>query len=483
MRAVTALLALLLTTTAGLAHADEPTVRTHHIWRAGAAPQAYEAEAGRLDLPAADGRTVRARMFFVAYRPSGGAASRPVMFVWNGGPGAPTTTLHYRSIGPVRVEDGRVVDNADSVLAVTDLVFVDAVGTGFSRVTDPRFEPEFYNTLGDVEAFATFVRLWRVKFGRTMSRVVLLGESFGAPRAAGVAARLLASGDRVDAVALVSGGLGLGRAALPPALDAALRLPEWAVIAGVHGKGLVAAGRPAAEVFAEVRAWATDVYTPALTRLPALPDDERTAIAERLARYTGLPPAAIDRTSLVVTPRQFRTELLRDRGLSLPIFDLRRTSPVRDSADDERAMERHLRTALRYSPAIAYVGFESAPAADAGPSVNERWDYFAPGTAEAERQAAIADAVRVGGGPPGVSEPWIRQALEANPRLRVLVATGRYDAGQCLQIAETVRRQEPAVAGAYTAACYEGGHMMYLDAPARAAFAADVVSLVRGPGR
>jgi hypothetical protein len=294
-----------------------------------------------------------------------------------------------------------------------------------------------------------------------------------------VEARLLEQGERVDAAVLVSGGLGLGRAALPASLDTALRVPEWATIAMRHGKGEATSGRAPAAVFAEARAWATDTYAPALDRIRALADDERSAIATTLARYTGLPLSAIDRASLVVTPRQFRTELLRDRSQTLPIFDLRRTSPVAFAPEDEAAMVRHLRETLRYATPLDYAGLDSSPSGT-GPSVNERWDYFAPDTSEADRKAAIAEAARVGGGPPGVSEPWIRQAFARQPRLRVVVATGRFDAGQCLQIAETVRRLEPPLRDAYTARCYEGGHMMYLDDDARVAFAADLTALVRG---
>lgn len=457
--------------------ADEPPVRSSHEWRVGGQTLRYEATAGRLDLTADDGRTVRGHMFFVAYRPVDGAATRPVTFVWNGGPGAPSTTLHFTSIGPTRVVDGRVIDNPQSILAATDLVFVDAVGTGFSRAAAPSFEPGFYNTLGDIEAFASFVREWRRQFAAASAPVVLLGESFGAPRAAGVAARLLAQGERVDAAVLVSGGLGLGRAALPASLEVALRVPEWAAIAMRHGKGMAASGRSADAVSAEARAWAIDTYAPALERIGDLSDDARATIADRLASYVGLPASVVDRKSLVVTPRQFRTELLRDRGQTLPIFDLRRTSPVTFTPAHEAAMVRQLREGLRYQTALDYAGLDSTPAT--GPSVNERWDYFAPNTSDDERKAAIAEAVRVGGGPPGVSEPWIPQAFARNPKLRVRVATGRYDAGQCLQIAETVRRLDPPLRDAYTATCYEGGHMMYLDDDARVAFAGDLTALVR----
>lgn len=468
---------------AAAAGGAEPVVRTTHVWRQGDATLAYTAEAGRLDLTGPDGREVRARMFFVAYRASAPGQARPVTFVWNGGPGAPSATLHFASIGPTRVVGGRIVDNEQSILSVTDLVFVDAIGTGFSRAAEPRFEPEFYNTLGDIEAFASFVRLWRSRFASPRAPTVLLGESFGAPRAAAVAERLLAMGEPVDAVSLASGGLGLGRAALPAEWEAAVRLPEWAGVAMLHGKGLVGSGRSPDDVRAEVLDWASTVYVGALGRVSALSAEERSAIAETLARYSGLAVAVIDRTSLVITPRQFRTELLRDRGQALPIFDLRRTTPVAFAPEDDAAMERHLRTTLRYETPLEYVGLapdRTAPSTAGAPpvSVNERWDYFAPGSSAAEREAAIAEAVRVGGGPPGVSEPWIRRAFALNPRLRVHVATGHNDAGQCLQIAETVRRLESPLREAYTTACYEGGHMMYLDAGARVAFARDLTALV-----
>lgn len=454
------------------AHA-EPVVRTGHRLRLASGVLDYRAEAGRIDIETPGTGAVHARMFFVAYRVATRGRTRPVTFLWNGGPGAPSATLHFTSIGPRRLEGGRLVDNADTLLPVTDLVFVDAVGTGFSRVTAERFAPEFYNTLGDVEAFAAFVRQWRRQFDATRAPVVLVGESFGAARAAGVAQRLLSTGERVDAVSLVSGGLGLGPAALPAALANALRVPEWAAIAMRHGKGLAGTGVDVATMHAEALRWATEVYAPALARVGELRESERTAIADALARYTGIAATLVDRASLVVTPRLFRTELLRDRGQTLPLFDLRRTAPIDVTPAEAALFDGHLRRDLRYATALSYAGLAS----DSG--VNERWDYFAPGTSERDRKAAVAEAVRVGGGPPGVSEPWIRQGFALNPRLRVHVATGRFDAGQCLQIAETIRRLESPLRQAYTAACYDGGHMMYLDDGARVAFAADLTALIR----
>lgn len=111
--------------------------------------------------------------------------------------------------------------------------------------------------------------------------------------------------------------------------------------------------------------------------------------------------------------------------------------------------------------------------------MNDRWDYFAPGTPQDVRTAALAEATRVGGGPPGVSEPWLRDAFALNPALRVHVATGRYDAGQCLAIEAAVRRIPPPLGAAYTERCYEGGHMMYLDPEARVALSADLLRLIR----
>lgn len=465
-----------------------PLVTTEHQILLDGKPFTYTAQAGRVPIADTETEEVHGYMFFVAYRAKGDGPPRPVTFLWNGGPGSPTSLLHFESIGPKRLQDGRLVDNQQTILPVTDLVFVDAIGTGFSRVTKEEYAREFYNTLGDIASFTEFVRAWRLLFDSAESPIFLAGESWGSHRAAGVAEGLAERGIMVGGIALISGGLGID-SNLPSGLATALRIPEWAAIALYHGKGATDLGGDTAVVKPAARAWATGTYAPALARVTTLNDAQRDSIARELSHFTGIPADVIDRKTLVITPRQFRTELLRDRGETLPNFDLRRTTPITSTPEEEETESDYLRRVIRFRTALVYVGVEGEladgyyPTGLASPdvvprSVGMRWDYFRPGTSQEEREAQTAEAIRRGGGPPGFSLPWTREALDLNPKMKVLVATGRYDSGSCLVIQEMVQRIEAPYQGAFTSRCYNGGHMMYLDPDARVAFSADLEALI-----
>jgi len=467
---------------------SEPVVRTQHQIVVGGKQLSYVAEAGRIDIATSETEEVHGRMFYVAYRvPS--QTPRPVTFMWNGGPGSASATLHFESVGPKRIENGKLVDNQETILAVTDLVFVDAIGTGFSRVTKSEYEQEFYNTLGDIAAFTEFVRAWRLLNDALDAPIFVAGESFGSNRAAGVAEGLAKRRINVTGAVLISGGLGLDPV-LPRDLSAALRVPEWAAIALYHKKGPTDLGTDTAAVKRAARTWATETYSPALQRVASLTDAERDQIIKDLSHFTGIPADKINRQTLVITLRDFRTELLKDRGQTLPLFDMRRTTPVGNTGDDVTAMERYLRRDLKYRTTLPYVGLGAelssaySPTGVASPdrvprAVNARWDYFAPGTSAEERAAATAEAVRGGGGPPGITLPWTERAFAINPKMKVLVASGFWDSGSCLANQETARRIKQPLQAAFTFRCYAGGHMMYKDADARIQFSKDLRALIQ----
>jgi carboxypeptidase C (cathepsin A) len=453
------------------------------------------AEAGRVDIASSETEEVHGRMFYVAYRVPTQGAPRPVTFMWNGGPGSASATLHFESVGPKRIENGKLVDNQETILGVTDLVFVDAIGTGFSRVAKSEYEQEFYNTLGDIAAFTEFVRAWRLLNDAADAPLFVAGESFGSNRAAGVAEGLAKRRINVNGVVLISGGLGL-EPVLPRELSAALRVPEWAAIALYHKKGATdlggrgGGGTDTTAVKRAARAWATETYVPALQRAASLTDAERDAIIKELSHFTGIPADKINRQTLVITQRDFRTELLRDRGQTLPLFDMRRTTPVGNTGDDVAAMDRYLRRDLKYRTSLPYVGLGAELASGYSPTgvaspdrvpraVNGRWEYFAPGTSPEERAAATAEAVRSGGGPPGITLPWTERAFALNPKMKVLVASGFWDSGSCLANQETVRRIKEPLQAAFTFRCYAGGHMMYKDADARVQFSKDLRALIQ----
>lgn len=450
--------------------ADEPISVTQHHYSAGGVSLAYRAETGR--LPILDPATGKAagEIFFVAYRvPS--KAPRPVTFIWNGGPGSPATLLHFEAFGPRRIEGGRFVDNPASLLAASDLVFVDPVGTGFSRAATPAAAKDFYSVTGDLSATAAFIERWRDRFGAPTSPIYLAGESYGVWRSAGTAELLEKRGVRVAGVVLISGGVAVGDST-PRPLATALRIPNRTAAALFHGRLDPSLGTDRAAAVKAAEAWARDVYAPALARVDALSTAERDQVAADLARYTGYPLAGIDRKTLTVSPRQYLSSLLKDQGKTLNTFDMRVTGADRDEESRKLTLD-YFRKDLGYRTDLKYVGLEAQTPDDDPKPVNARWAYNS-----GEITPEVMARAQAGEGPPG-GQPWTARAMALDPKLRVLVAAGLYDSlNSCAGNRELQARLDPAIAGRFRFGCYLGGHMMYRDAEARAQLSRDVRAFV-----
>lgn len=471
----------------GAARADEPVAVTQQQMRAGGTALAYATEVGR--IPIADVATGEPHGFmgYIAYRiPSKDGTPRPLTFVWNGGPGSNSTTLHFEVVGPYRGEGTALVANAETWLAFTDLVFVDPIGTGFSRPAKAEYAEEFYGTVGDVASVTEFVRAWRIAHQAEAAPTWLAGESWGAGRAASVAHGLLARGSAVEGLILISGGSGLRDVGPPRALATALRAADWAQAALAHGKlGVGLPGDPEALRLA-AEAWARETYAPALERIEQLSPAERDQVAAELSGFIGLPAEAIDRATLTVSPRQYREGLLKDQGKTLYVFDLRRTDS--GDGDFDPAILRYIRHDLNYPSPLPYVGLEPwavgyAPGGQFPASVGERWNYATAPVTEAEMQAAIAKAIKEGGGPPqlGPPLPGTAEAVALDPSLKVLVAAGWHDSlNSCAANREIEARLTGPVGQAVSFRCYVGGHMFYRDQPSRLAFSRDVRALIEG---
>jgi carboxypeptidase C (cathepsin A) len=478
--------------------ADETPIVTRHEVRLGGRELAYDAEVGRIAIRDVETGKPHGYLFYTAYRalprtsyqPDVGAhrgdgTERPVMFLWNGGPGAPSAWLHFYIAGPKLLQGEQLVDNPDTWLAATDLVMVDPIGTGFSRPTRRVYEREFYGTLGDVASVAEFIRCWLILHEAVGAPVFLAGESWGAGRAANVAYALDKRGIKVDGLVLISGGFGLDEHYGSPSLLQALAVVDMASTALYWHRSAADLGEDPAGVRRAAEKWVHDAYAPALAHLDALTSPERAAVAAQLARFTGIPVARIDRRTLVITPRQFRTELLQSEGKVLYLLDGRQTRPPSD--EGAPAMLHYLRDDLGYRTDLPYLGVEDltqgfAPSGLYPKSVGEQWNYAtAPVTAE-QVKAAIAAAVASGAGPPqlGPPLPGTRQDLALNPRLKVLVAVGMYDPyDQCARGRATEHALPPELHRAITFKCYAGGHEMYLGSPSiRAELTRDVLTLI-----
>jgi carboxypeptidase C (cathepsin A) len=437
----------------------------------------YVAEAGTVAIRDDKSGEAHGHMFFTAYRvPTSG--TRPVMFLWNGGPGANSAALHFEAFGPKRISGAALSDNDATLLTTTDLVFVDPIGTGFSRSAKSAYDSAFYSTLGDFIATETFIRTWLAERHAENAPIYLVGESFGVWRAAGVAEALERDHRPVAGIVLISGGAGVGNDRIPRPLSIALRTPNRAATALFYGKLPVDIGTEVGPVVDAATAWAKTRYAPALAQLDALTDAQRDAIAHELARFTGLKPDQIDRHTLAVSPRAYLGALLKDQGKTLNTFDMRRTS---EPAGDVQTILSYFHHDLGYNTTLAYAGLDatagasSDPTAPAPGAINRNWNYNSgPITPE------VMAAAQAGEGPPG-SQPWALNAIALDPKLRILVAAGLYDSLNSCAANDVLRAAlDPAFAGNFTMKCYSGGHMMYRDDLARAQLSADVKAFVSG---
>ncbi|MFZ3263909.1 MAG: hypothetical protein WA172_07905 [Terriglobales bacterium] len=467
---------------------NEPVLTQHEAQIAGKLLK-YTAEAGRIAIRDVETAEPHGYMFYTAYRVPPSGAPRPVTFVWNGGPGADSSLLHFSVAGPKLAEGSRLADNPDSWLPATDLVLVDPIGTGFSRPAKAEYGAEFYSTVGDVDSVTEFIRAWRLLHGAEDAPIFLAGESWGAGRAAHVGFGLEKRGITVRGLVLISGGWALNKNYVSPELQAAIPIVDMASTVLFYGKTAPDLGKNLAEVRQAAEKWVREIYAPALSRIDKLSDAERAAIVAQLSRFTGLPKGQINPKTLTISPRQFRTGLLKDQNAKGPnkepyIFDMRRTTPPGNG--DAPAILHYFRHDLGYRTSLPYIGLEEieqgfAPDGTYPEPVNARWNYATAKLTPEEVKAAMEEASRKGDGPPrlGPPLPGTEDALALNPRMKVLVAAGLYDSFLPCAIGAEIERNLPSnLHQAITFKCYVGGHAMYKDAATRAEFSRDVKALI-----
>src|SRR6201997_1929953 len=288
-----------------------------------------------------------ARMFYVAYfKKDAKPEERPLTFFYNGGPGSSTVWLHMGSLGPKHVVTSgdqhlpaapyRLVDNAYSLLDVSDLVFIDMPGTGFGRLMGKDAEKAFWGVDEDANAFARFIARFITKFNRWNSPKYIFGESYGTTRSA-VLADILENNKSIDinGVILLSQIFNfttdIDAANANPGVDLPyeLALPTFAATAWYHKK--VSPQPPALEPFLkEVEDFATGPYAHALALGTDISDEEKQAVAEKLHGYIGLPVAYLLKANLRVNGGEFEKMLLDDQNLTTGRLDTRFTGPHMD---------------------------------------------------------------------------------------------------------------------------------------------------------
>ena len=293
-----------------------------------------------------------ASMFYVAYFKSDSkGAPRPLTFLYNGGPGSSTVWLHMGAFGPKRVITSNdshtpaapysIVNNEYSLLDVSDLVFVDAPGTGFSRISGKDREKAFYGVDQDAQAFADFITQFLGKYGRWNSPKYMFGESYGTTRAA-VLANVLETERDVDfnGVILLSQILNFSfsadRAEANPGVELPyqLVLPTYAASAWYHHK-LPGAPKELAALLTEVEHFSMTDYAQALEAGPTLAPEQRHAIVAKLHEYTGLPAEYIEKANLRITPGEFEKTLQDDTDTTTGRLDTRFSGPTLDPLSKE----------------------------------------------------------------------------------------------------------------------------------------------------
>lgn len=456
-----------------------PPVETQHEIVINGKALAYTAAAGMLPLHDRAKDEAIAGVFFTAYTRNdvSNSAERPLVFVFNGGPGSASVWLHLGAIGPKRVkmqEQGwmpappfRLEDNAHTWLDQADLVFIDPVGTGYSRAVEIGKDKEFWSLEKDLESVGEFIRLYLTRYRRWHSPLFLAGESYGTTRAAGLAGYLFDKGIAFNGIVLISTVLNFQTLEFEQGNDLpfALFLPTYTATAWYH-KRLPAdlQEQALADVLQEVEAWAETEYTVALAKGDRLSADERQALAEKLARYTGLDPRFIDHTRLRVRDRHFFKELLRDQWRTVGRLDSRFTgidrSNVAETIEHDPAMSAIMPpyTAMFNQYVREELGYESDDTYEIlSFDVNRTWEW--------DR-----------GKFPDTSEP-LRSAMAKNPFMKVFVGAGYYDlATPHFGAQYTLSHMEidPALKDNVQIAYYEAGHMFYVDVASLAKFTQDV---------
>ena len=449
---------------------EEAPVVTHHETRVSGKSLKYTVTTGMMPIRDAKGDT-EAHIFFMAYSLDGVSdpSRRPLMFSFNGGPGSASVWLHLGAVGPKRVvmlatgempaPPFHLVDNEYTWLDQTDLVFIDPVGTGYSRATKPELSRKFWNLRGDIESVGEFIRMYLTRYERWTSPLFLVGESYGTTRAAGLSGYLIDRGIAFNGIVLVSSILNFQTASFGKGNDLpyVLYLPSYAATAWYHHKLSSDLQGDLQKLLKETEAWTETGYAEALAKGDRLTPSERQATIERLARYTGLDPRFIDNSNLRVPIFHFTKELLRDQKRTVGRLDSR-FKGVDESAATETP---------EYDPSLAAIRppytttFNQYVRAELGYKTDLEYYILGEGITSPWEWGPS----RSHQGFPDTSDD-LRSAFAKNPYMKLYVASGYFDLATPYFATEytlTHLGLDPKLRGNIRTGEYEAGHMVYLE--------------------
>jgi carboxypeptidase C (cathepsin A) len=460
---------------------DETPVVTHHELHVGDKTLHYTATVAQMPIKNSAGDT-EAHIFYMAYTlDDADHSKRPLTFAFNGGPGAASLWVHMGAMGPRRVKltdtgdmpapPFELVDNDQTWLGQTDLIFIDPVGTGYSRANSTAIARRMNGVQGDLQSVAEFMRMYITRNDRFLSPLFIAGESYGTFRAAGLAGYLIEEGTAVNGIVLISTVLNF--ASLRPnatnGLAYALHLPTFTADAWYHKKLPADLQKQELKaVLKEVENWAMNGYLQALDQGDAMTADQRKAAIDKLSRYTGLEPRYIDESDLHIDVGHFTRQLLRDKRLMIGRLDGRLTGPAPLNAGEVETFDpsstltrppfqatflHYLQSELNYHSDMTYYVAGGI----------EEWNWGV--------ENGYADTTA-----------YLRDAFQKNPHLKVLVCASYYDlATPYLAARYTFDHMglHPQMHKNISWAYYESGHMMYIEKQSRAKLTSDVMQFMQ----
>ncbi len=382
------------------------------------------------------------------------AGDRPVLFIFNGGPGASSSPLHMNAFGPWRIRGGKdsssLIENPYSLLDIADLVFIDPPGTGYTRVFDSSGAARYWDVKGDAQLFADLIKKWKEENKRAGSPVFLCGESYGTTRAAAMLG--LAKDLPVSGAILLASVFDFSIVAPAPGNDMpyVLYLPGMASVAWFHQKLDKRINSPE-QAYAEAVQFSLNEYLPALAKGIHLPEKEREQTAAKLSSFTGLPKETILEKDLRITPKDFQLLLLAKEGKRVGQLNGQITGPlhnpgVKPPFDDPSMSSgpstrglvgKYFNQALRFADSAVYRTLNL--------DVNSRWNFSSMG--EEFGYWTVA--------------PGIIKALKEQPQLKLLVAGGYYDLATPVYAARYVLEHTRVPAGRVIYANFPTGHSIF----------------------
>lgn len=429
--------------------------------------------------------TATASFFSTSYVREGvnDKARRPVIFAFNGGPGASSAFLHMGALGPKRVvfpidlnaeiaPPYKLADNNYALLDVADLVLIDPVETGYSRLLPGAKRESFYTAAGDGRSVSQFIQAWLKANARESSPKYVVGESYGTIRAVLVAEELAKAGTTValDGVVLLGQAVNIVETVQRAgnAMGYAANLPALTAIAWYHNR-IDREGKTLDGLLDESYNFAMGDYLSALAKGGDLPDAERTRIAERLAALNGIRAAYYLANNLAISKERFREEILKDKGLIVGRYDARYTGPGaafgKPAADPgaklspplEALVKEHLTKTLGVTLTDEYRAVNRA--------IGESWDYGGPRSPFADYDFAGA----------------FGRVMKTQTHLRLMIGTGLYDTTTTTGAARYLLARNAYPAERVISRNYEGGHMFYSNEAALKAFTDDLRAFVSLP--